>query len=174
MVAYKKKNLVKEAELKKVSFNGDVGELFDRFRENRITSDFAINTVLKEAEDAFFDKVDDIDAPLGRWRGEFWGKLIISACRVAKYKNSAKIADIVRNSAKKVISTADESGYIGSYKDPRMVLPCPREKAMEIFGKSIEKVMKESGKEYVGKVHKQYMYDSSNHKEGEMYPISIT
>jgi hypothetical protein len=48
------------------------------------------------------------------------------------------------------------------------------EKAKEIFGKSIEKVMKDSGKEHVGEVHKQYMYDSSSHKEGEMYPISIT
>lgn len=48
------------------------------------------------------------------------------------------------------------------------------EKAKEIFGKDIESVMKDSGKEYTDKVYKQYMYDSSSHKEGEMYPISIT
>jgi hypothetical protein len=48
------------------------------------------------------------------------------------------------------------------------------EKAKEIFGKDIEAVMKDSGKEYTDKVHKQYMYDSSSHKEGDMYPISIT
>ena len=48
------------------------------------------------------------------------------------------------------------------------------EKAKEIFGKDIEKVMKDSGEQHVGKVHKQYLYDSSDHKEGDMYPISIS
>ena len=48
------------------------------------------------------------------------------------------------------------------------------EKAKEIFGKDIESVMKDSGKEHKNKVHKQYMYDSATYKEGEMYPITIT
>ena len=107
MINYKMKDTVEETAVENISFQGKVGELFDRFIENRITSDFAVKAILKEAEDAFFDKVDDIEAPLGRWRGEFWGKLIISACRVAKYKNSSEIREIIRNSTKKVISTAD-------------------------------------------------------------------
>lgn len=48
------------------------------------------------------------------------------------------------------------------------------EKAKEIFGKDIESVMKDSGKEHKDKVHKQYMYDSATYNEGEMYPITIT
>lgn len=48
------------------------------------------------------------------------------------------------------------------------------EKVKEIFGKDIESVMKDSGKKHEGAVHKQYMYDSANHREGEMYPISIS
>lgn len=129
------KNIQEATPLSETAFCGDVGDMFDRFIENRISSDFAINEILiKEAETVFFDRSDDKDAPLGRWRGEFWGKLIISACRAAKYKNSERIREIVRNSAKRIISTADESGYIGSYKDPTLVLPCPRDLGGQFTG----------------------------------------
>ena len=78
------KNIQEATPLSETAFCGDVGDMFDRFIENRISSDFAINEILiKEAETVFFDRSDDKDAPLGRWRGEFWGKLIISACRAA-------------------------------------------------------------------------------------------
>ena len=95
------KNTFEPAAYNKVNFCGDVADLFNRFIENRITSEFAVNEILKEAEDAFFERVDDKNPPLGLWRGEFWGKLIISASRVAKYKNSEKIKQIIKNSTKK-------------------------------------------------------------------------
>ena len=126
------KNTLEPTAYNKVKFCGDVADLFDRFIENRITSDFAVNEILKEAEDAFFERVDDENPPIGLWRGEFWGKLIISASRVAKYKNSEKIKQIIKNSTAKIISSADADGYIGSYKNPEMVLPCPRDKGIEL------------------------------------------
>ena len=118
----------------KVAFTGDIANLFDRFIENRMLSDFAVDEILKEAEEAFFERIDDITPPLGLWRGEFWGKLIISACRVAKYKGDEKLKQIIKNSANKIISSADPNGYIGSYKNPEMVLPCPLEKGLELKG----------------------------------------
>lgn len=119
-------------EYNQVCFKGDVGDLFDRFIENRMLSDFAVNEILKEAEDAFFERVDDENPPIGLWRGEFWGKLIISASRTAKYNGSEKLKQIIKASTEKVISSADADGYIGSYKNPEMVLPCPRDKGIEL------------------------------------------
>lgn len=48
------------------------------------------------------------------------------------------------------------------------------EKIKEIFGKSAEKVIKDSGKKYNDKVRKQAMYDGKHHKAGDLYPISIS
>lgn len=134
MLQYKIENLINSLDYENVKFNGDISDLFNRFIENRISSDFAVNFILKEAEDAFFEKVDDLNPPIGLWRGEFWGKLIISACRVAKYKNNKKIKNIIEKSVFKIISTANDDGYIGSYKNPQMVLPCPEEDGLKIKG----------------------------------------
>ena len=51
------KNTFKPAAYNKVNFCGDVADLFNRFIENRITSDFAANEILKEAEDAFLKEL---------------------------------------------------------------------------------------------------------------------
>lgn len=115
-----------------VAFSGDVAGLFDSFIENRMTGDFAVNVILNEAETAFSERVDDDNAPIGLWRGEFWGKLIISASRTAKYKNDNKLKEIIKNSVNKILSTADPNGYIGTYKDPELVLPCPIEIGVKI------------------------------------------
>lgn len=138
MLAYESDNIFLPAQHSDVHLDGAVGALFDRFIENRMTSDFAVNAVLKEAEDAFIERVDDKDAPFGLWRGEFWGKLMISACRAAKYSKDAKLRTIVQNSVSKVISTADPDGYIGSYQDAQVVLPCPRDWGKKIRGAEIE------------------------------------
>lgn len=138
MLAYKVENKYVPAAYEDIRLAGAIGALFDRFIENRITGDFAVNVVLKEAEDAFFENVDDKDAPLGLWRGEFWGKLMIGACRVAKYRQDEKLCSIIKNSVYKILSTADDNGYIGSYKDPRMVLPCPRDWGKKVRGAEIE------------------------------------
>ncbi len=131
---YKIKNTFNPLSLDSVAFEGEIGGLFNRFIENRMLSDFAVENILKEAEDAFFEKLDDANAPIGTWRGEFWGKLIISASRTAKYLQSEKLKEIVANSCEKIISAADENGYIGSYKDPSIVFACPLEEGRKIKG----------------------------------------
>lgn len=55
---------------------GAVGAKMDNFFEQRIFSDFARDSIFREAEDAFKNKIDDIvKAPIGYWQGEFWGNL---------------------------------------------------------------------------------------------------
>ena len=56
----------------------------DLFRE-RLTGDFAKLNVFTEARRAFIDRDDDVKGHGGVWRGEFWGKQMLSAARVADY-----------------------------------------------------------------------------------------
>ena len=51
----------------------------------RLTSDFAKLNVFAEARRAFVDRDDDVKGHGGVWRGEFWGKQMLSAARVADY-----------------------------------------------------------------------------------------
>ncbi len=91
------------------------------FFENRFFSDFAKNEIFREAEDVFANQVDDENPLFGVWQGEFWGKQILSAVEVYKYKKDEKLKETIINSAKRVISFAREDGYIGSYKDSKNV-----------------------------------------------------
>ena len=67
--------------LQDTRLGGYAGFLSARFFEERIFSEEAYNGVFREAEDAFREKLDD-QTIIGYWRGEFWGKLVISAARV--------------------------------------------------------------------------------------------
>ncbi len=131
MKSYKIKDSFKANNSKLLGF---VGELFDKMIYNRMTSDFAVESILAEAEEPFFSKSDDDDAPLGWWRGEFWGKWMISAVRACKYSPSRKLSEIIRNSAEKVISTATDDGYIGTYKNPALIFPCTEAEGKAVVG----------------------------------------
>lgn len=133
MIEYKIKD---RATYPTARFSGYVQELYQRVIEARMTSDFAVNEILAEAEAPFFTRNDDEKAPAGFWRGEFWGKWIISAVRACQYEKNEKLEGIIRNSVYKLLSTADENGYIGSYKDPSLVLPCDRAEARRVLGYS--------------------------------------
>lgn len=85
MEKYKVENRVSPV---RVKLNGFVGELYGKVIEKRMTSDFAVKNILAEAEDPFFSKSDDTVPPVGFWRGEFWGKWIISAVRACKYEKN--------------------------------------------------------------------------------------
>ena len=131
MVDYKIKDRVS---IDRAKLFGFTSELYSKVIEQRMTSDFAVENVLAEAEEPFFSKNDDESAPVGWWRGEFWGKWMISAVRACKYEYNEKLATIIRNSLGKIMATADEFGYIGTYKDRKLVLPCPKELGAKIIG----------------------------------------
>ena len=123
MITYAVKNKV-DSRIGSVHFDGEIGEFFDRFIYNRITSDFAVNEVLRETETVFEEKLDDQNMPVGMWRGEFWGKLVISMCRVYNWKHDKKIKEILENTVKKVLSYQEDDGYIGTYKNSRHIMHC--------------------------------------------------
>ena len=52
MIPYARENLI-NSKTDSVHFEGDVGELFDRFIRRRITDDFAVNEILRETETVF-------------------------------------------------------------------------------------------------------------------------
>lgn len=121
-------NRIQAQPLENVRMMGSISDLFERFIDRRITSAEAQQTVFAEAEEAFVRCIDDIDAPVGMWQGEFWGKLAISACRVCRYQHNDALKQFLRESAAKILSHQREDGYIGTYRDDTMVMhPSPKE-----------------------------------------------
>ncbi|MBQ9761365.1 MAG: glycoside hydrolase family 127 protein [Clostridia bacterium] len=131
MIDYKIKD---KFELQHASFFGYTEEIYQKIIDRRMTSDFAVENVLAEAEEQFITRIDDKYAPVGMWRGEFWGKWIISAVRACKYKKNAKLAGIIRKSVDKIIATANEDGYIGTYQNSKLILPCTKEEGLRAIG----------------------------------------
>ena len=108
------------AALRDVRMTGWIGDKAGRLFEERVLGDWAQNVMMKECEDAFVEKRDD-ESPVGLWRGEFWGKTMLGFVGVAEYTQSRRLLDFIRASAKRVIATADETGYIGSYRNKHFV-----------------------------------------------------
>lgn len=130
---YKIKNKIEPLDVSRIRFGGEIDSLISRFLEERVKSDFAKNVIYKETFDQFLIRNDDL-LPVGSWRGEFWGKWIISAARVAAYDSDEELKDFVHGAALQLISTADEDGYIGTYKNPENVLPCDPETGRRVIG----------------------------------------
>ena len=134
MVEYKVKNKFKSVPMDKVKMNGYVGELFDKFFYGRIFSDYAKNEVYPEAENAFKNQIDG-QTCVGIWQGEYWGKFMISAARVARYTHSKELCDFIRNGAKKLIGYQREDGYLGTYKNSAQLFPPTEEEARAATGR---------------------------------------
>ena len=133
MVEYKVENLVEPLPMENIRFGGKIGEQTARFFYERVRSEFARNVVYKETEVQFQLRNDD-ELPVGFWRGEFWGKWMISACRVARYEKDASLKSFLKTAAHNLIATADADGYIGTYKDPQNVFPCDPEESFRAVG----------------------------------------
>lgn len=117
----------------KVKFSGKTEEKMQKFFQNRVLGNFAEKNILAEAENALVLQNDD-DTPIGYWRGEFWGKLIISACRVQRYTGDEKLKETIKNSVYRVLSAARSDGYINSYKNSSNFFPCSEEEAIKEKG----------------------------------------
>ena len=77
-IPYSKDNRHRTAAPSDICLDGEIGARFDRFVHERISGKFAIDEILAEALDCFADQYDD-EYAAGMWRGEFWGKQILSA-----------------------------------------------------------------------------------------------
>ncbi len=133
MIQYKIKDTFNPVALENLRLEGKIARLTDIFFEERILSDFAKNTVYKECEDAFKNQVDD-ESPVCYWQGEFWGKWIISAARVCRYKNDENLKEFLKNAAHNLLTVQREDGYIGTYKDSKNVFAADPTVTRSIIG----------------------------------------
>lgn len=118
---------------------GPVGEKLDRFLDHRVRGDFAKKVIFPEARAAFEKPDDDTfnhpaewERPFGMWKGEFWGKLMISACRTAALKNDRALKEWLHEEALRLIALQRPDGYLGTYADPEYVQPQDWQKVGEI------------------------------------------
>lgn len=97
-------------------FSGHLGETLDRIAGQRILDQESWNLIYPETEEAFRLREDDLSYPkYGRWRGEFWGKYILSVIAACNYYQSEELEQRIRDAVEGLISTQEENGYIGTY-----------------------------------------------------------
>lgn len=133
MIPYRIENQFTPPTPGKLRLRGMIADQMETFFNERVTSDFARDTILAECEEQFRLRNDD-ELPVGYWRGEFWGKWVISGCRVARYESDERLRETLHKSALEIISTADPDGYIGTYRDKQNIFPADPEKTKPVVG----------------------------------------
>ena len=113
---------------------GDIGELAERMFFRRINSPEARETVYRETVDAFRNKLDDARKLIGIWQGEFWGKWVIGASRVARYQHNEELRSFVRSAAWELISLRDDDGCISTYREKNVFSAAPVEEVLKVIG----------------------------------------
>ena len=128
------------AALRDVRLGGvPAGKMHNFFRA-RMLDKTAQRDVFGEARSAFRDRDDDEKAVLpdrkmgGIWRGEFWGKLMLGAARVADYLDDPAVKRFVAEECRRMIALEDPDGYLGSYKDKELVWIKDPEATKKIYG----------------------------------------
>jgi len=132
-VAYKVDNLITLPDVGDVNLDGEIGIRYDRFIYERVTSKFAIDYILKEAEEFFADQYDD-EFVYGMWRSEFWGKLLISAARVCRMERDEKLKNDIRQTCYNVLQYQDTDGYLSTYRGKDNIFRCDDPKAVQQSG----------------------------------------
>ena len=115
-----------------IRLRGKIAALTDTFFRERVTSEYAWNVIYRETEDAFRNQLDDRGA-VGRWQGEYWGKWIISACRVCRYQHNDSLKAFISRASANLIALQRADGYIGTYRDSlNMFSPDPEKAIAEV------------------------------------------
>ena len=133
MVTYRVSNKINPPKMSRIKIKGDIEHQFDNLIFNRLNSHYARNVIYRECEDFFREKEDDMFS-YGLWRGEFWGKWVICASRVARYTNDDELKEFIRKGALSLISTAREDGYIGTYVDSKKMFAADPEVTVKEIG----------------------------------------
>lgn len=115
-IGYKIENKMQAIPTSGITLDGEIGRRFDRFAYERVSGGFAIREILREAERCFADKYDD-EYGEGMWRNEFWGKLVISAARVARMKNDDDLKAELKKSVDRLLKYQQADGYLSTYRD---------------------------------------------------------
>jgi DUF1680 family protein len=97
-------------------FQGHLGNYIDKISQQRILKKTVWKIIYPETEDAFGIKEDDKYFPkYGRWRGEFWGKYMLSVIAAAKYYRSEELKDRIAGAVDGLLSHMEKDGYLGTY-----------------------------------------------------------
>ena len=113
--------------LEKMTLCGHVGRKMDRLFERRICSDKAQGVIFEEAVNAFRTQWDDTHEPgRGDWQGEYWGKTMLGYVAAARYYDSRRLRNFVRERSLELIrGFQDEDGYLGTYRNKEFVGAIP-------------------------------------------------
>lgn len=120
--------------LRDVRLGSVPGAKLEAFARERMQSPFAQKEIFGEARRAFETRDDDILGHGGLWRGEFWGKLMLSTARVADYLQDAALLAFVREECRRLMALQDADGYLGSYRDKELVSIADPALTMRIYG----------------------------------------
>ena len=120
--------------LRDVRLGGGPSAKMNAFFRERMQTEFAQREIFGEAREAFVQRDDDIKGNGGIWRGEFWGKLMLSTARVADYLQDPSLTKFVREECHRMIALQDPDGYLGSYRDPELVAITNLEAATKAYG----------------------------------------
>ena len=104
-------------------FKGHLGDYIDTIAVHRILDKKSWKTIYPETEEAFAIKTDDKHYPVaGKWRGEFWGKYILSAIAASKYYHSDELKNRIAQAVKGLQAYQEKDGYLGTYKHSGFVI----------------------------------------------------
>ena len=107
--------------LKDVRLEGWLGAKMDRFILRRLVDPFMRGQIFDEARQAFEFRNDDEAKVGGLWRGEFWGKEMLSSARVADYLQDGEFISFIREECRRIMKFQDADGYLGSYADKDLI-----------------------------------------------------
>ena len=135
-IPYQVNNVMTLPDAGNAFLDGEIGIRYDRFIYERVTSQFAIDKILREAEEFFADQYDD-EFLYGMWRSEFWGKLMLSAARVCRMERNEKLKADIRASVYKVLQYQDADGYLSTYRNKDHIFRVDPEEARKQTGMAI-------------------------------------
>ncbi|MCX7817927.1 MAG: glycoside hydrolase family 127 protein [Kiritimatiellae bacterium] len=105
------------APLGSVRWRGHLGRRLDGVATARITDPAAWARIYPETEEAFRRREDDLTYPkAGQWRGEFWGKYILSAVAAQRYYADAALRERIARAVEGLLAAQDPNGYLGTYR----------------------------------------------------------
>ena len=131
--AFAAEDALKPVELGNVKLTGWIGAKADNLIRERVTSDWAMDVMMKECERAFVDKDDD-STTVGMWKGEFWGKTMLGHARVAEYTRDPKLLTFIRESCHRLMALQEPDGYLGTYRKKDFVKTTDREAVIKERG----------------------------------------
>lgn len=121
----------KSEERTSVRIGGRLGDRMKACFDARIRGKRARGEIYDEAVNAFRTRFDDnhpgfpcdwIDDDMGLWQGEYWGKTMLSATKVAELLDDSDLKEWIRDQARRFVRDFQNAdGYLCSYNDPDFV-----------------------------------------------------